>query len=393
MGSAALKRGVIILGLISFFTDIASEMLYPVMPVYLSGIGYSAIWIGLIEGFAEAIAGLSKTYFGNLSDLLKRRVVFIRSGYFLSSFSKPMIALFTNPWWILLSRSTDRVGKGVRTGARDALLSSESRKEDRAKVFGFHRGMDTLGAALGPVIALIWLESNPGEYKSLFLFAFIPAIIGVAMTFLLKEPKQEQVKKKKPGLLESFRYWRKGGKSYRKLVAGLLLFVLFNSSDVFLLLKMKSEGVEDKWVLITYIFYNLVYAGLAYPAGVLADKLGVKRIFITGILVFTLVYAGMGFANELWEFFVLFFFYGVYAAMTEGVGKAWITLLVPTDQAGSAIGFMTGMGSVFTLVASTLAGVLWNGFGSSSVFLFTSAGALFTVLYFTLVVKPAQHFQ
>jgi MFS family permease len=168
------------------FADVASEMIYPVLPLYLNEIGFKIFWIGVLEGFAGFTAGISKGYFGKMSDEKGVRLPFIRIGYFLSSISKPIIALIAAPLWIFFSRAVDRLGKGVRTAARDALLSQQTTKENKGKVFGFHRSMDTLGAAIGPVIALIFLVIYPGDYKTIFLLAFIPGIISVLLIFLLK---------------------------------------------------------------------------------------------------------------------------------------------------------------------------------------------------------------
>ena len=165
-----LTRTVLLVSFVSFFTDIASEMLYPVMPVYLQSIGFSVVLIGLLEGMAEATAGLSKGYFGNFSDKIGSRVPFVRWGYTLSAVSKPLMALFTFPLWVIFARTLDRLGKGVRTGARDAMLSDETTRENKGKVFGFHRALDTAGAAVGPFAALIFLYYYPGQYKWLFIY-------------------------------------------------------------------------------------------------------------------------------------------------------------------------------------------------------------------------------
>jgi MFS family permease len=182
-----LTRAILIVSFVSLLTDVASEMLYPVMPVYLRSIGFSVFIIGLLEGIAEATAGISKGYFGNLSDNQGRRVVFIRTGYTISAFSKPMMVMLSFPLWIFICRTLDRLGKGIRTSARDALLSDESTRENKGKVFGFHRGMDTAGAAVGPMLALVFLFFYPGNYRILFYIAFIPGLLAILLSFLLKE--------------------------------------------------------------------------------------------------------------------------------------------------------------------------------------------------------------
>jgi MFS family permease len=185
-----LNRTVIVLSVVSLFADIASEMIYPVIPIYLKEIGFSVLLIGVLEGVAEFTAGISKGYFGKLSDEKGVRLPFIKSGYFLSTISKPMMAVFTFPLWIFFARTVDRFGKGLRTAARDAMLSQQATKATKARVFGFHRSMDTVGAAIGPLVALTFLYFFPFEYATLFYLAFIPGIISVLLIFLLKEKKR-----------------------------------------------------------------------------------------------------------------------------------------------------------------------------------------------------------
>jgi MFS family permease len=257
MKTKILTRTIWILSLVSLFTDVASEMLYPVMPVFLRSIGFSFLLIGILEGFAEAVAGLSKGYFGKRSDTTGKRLPFVQLGYALSAISKPMMAAFIYPLWIFLARTIDRLGKGLRTGARDAMLSDESTKENKGKVFGFHRGMDTMGAVLGPTIALIYLYYHPGNYKTLFLVAFLPGVVAILFTLFIKEKKlsrNKELKKEKWSLFTIFSYWKRSPAEYKRLLIGLLLFATFNSSDVFLLLRMKESGLNDTAVIGVYIF-------------------------------------------------------------------------------------------------------------------------------------------
>ena len=376
-----ITRPVLILSLVSLLTDVSSEMLYPIMPLYLKKIGFSILLIGILEGFAEAVAGISKGYFGNLSDNSGKRLPFVQWGYFLSSLSKPMLALFTFPVWIFSARTLDRLGKGLRTGARDAMLSDLSSPENKARVFGFHRGMDTLGAALGPLLALVYLQIHPENYRTLFLLAFIPGLLGVACTFLLKEAKATPKLKKGTSFFAAFKYWPRASADYKKLTAGLLVFALFNSSDVFLLLQLKQKGFTDTEVITVYIFYNLVYAALSFPVGILADKIGLKKTVVAGLAIFTLVYAGMALNQTLGGFYVLFFMYGLYAASTEGIAKAWISNISPPQQTATAIGTFAGFNSLAILMASTVAGAIWQSAGASAMFLTTAAITLGTAIY------------
>lgn len=384
-GKKVITFTIWILSLVSLFTDVASEMLYPVMPIYLKSIGFSILLIGILEGFAEATAGLSKGYFGKLSDNMGRRLPFVRWGYLLSAVSKPMMAIFTFPLWIFTARTVDRLGKGIRTGARDALLSDEATAQTKGTVFGFHRSMDTLGAVIGPLSALLFLYFYPQHYKALFYIAFIPGIIAIGFTFLLKD--------KNPVLKESrirtsfwdfFRYWKSSPAQYRKLVIGLLLFTLVNSSDVFLLLKLKDAGLSDTATIGIYIFYNLVYAVFAYPLGIIADRLSLKKVFLFGLLIFIMVYLGMAFNTHLYVFFVLFFLYGVYAAATEGISKAWISNITDKKDTATAIGTFTGFQSICTMIASSLAGWIWFNFGAAVTFIVTAIVTIIVVVYITV---------
>lgn len=343
-------------------------MLYPVMPVYLKSIGFSIVLIGVLEGIAEAAAGLSKGYFGEQSDRLGRRVPFIRWGYLLSALSKPALVFFQNPFWIFTMRTGDKFGKGVRAAARDAMLSDQATPETKGRVFGFHRAMDTFGAFLGPVGALLFLHFFPERYKPLFLLALIPGILTVMLTFFLREKACPAKKDKRVSFTSFLRYWKQSPVAYRKLAAGLLLFALFNSSDVFLLLKLKEAGWNDTYVIGAYIFYNLVYALAAYPLGTLADRIGLKPVFIFGIFLFAIVYGGMALGSSMPVFFALFFLYGIYAAATEGISKAWISNLVNRDETATAIGAYTALQSICTMLASAFAGWIWYSAGASATF-------------------------
>ena len=384
MKQKIITRTILILSLVSLFTDVASEMLYPVMPIFLQSIGFSALLIGILEGFAEAVAGISKSYFGRASDISGKRLPFVQLGYFLSAISKPMMAAFIYPLWIFFARTTDRLGKGLRTAARDAILSDESSLENKGKVFGFHRSLDTIGAVLGPSLALLFLYYYPGKYQLLFILAFLPGLAAITLTLLIKE-------KKKPVLLKSklvskkffdiFSYWKHSNSSYKKLITGLLLFALFNSSDVFLLLKMKTSGLNDTSVIGVYIFYNIVYALLSYPMGILADKLGMKKIFLSGLFIFSMVYTGFAVSSSMYFFLSLFFLYGLYAAATEGISKAWISNIVDRNETASAIGTYTGLQSICALIASSLTGLLWITLGAKVTFIITAAFTLLVILY------------
>ena len=383
-----ISKTVWILSVVSLFTDTASEMLYPIMPIYLKSIGFSILLIGILEGIAEASAGLSKGYFGKASDHYGKRVPFVQLGYSLSAISKPLLAFFTNPFWVFFTRTLDRLGKGIRTGARDAILSAEATKETKGKVFGFHRSMDTLGAVLGPLLALIYLHFYPENYSTLFFLAFIPGVLAIISTLLLKEKKVVQNSANKNLSFFSFiNYWSDSPKNYKKLSVGLLLFALFNSSDVFLLLKVKESLNSDQAVIGIYIFYNLVYAVFSFPLGILADKIGLKNIFMLGIVSFSIVYFGMALYNNLYFFCLMFFIYGIYAAATEGISKAWITNIVDKKDAATAVGTYSAFQSICALAASTFAGFIWFKYNSTVTFIITGIISVLVLVYFLIVFK------
>ncbi|MBK9248930.1 MAG: MFS transporter [Ignavibacteria bacterium] len=382
-----LTRTILLLSLVSMLTDISSEMLYPVMPVYLTSIGFSALFIGILEGFAEAIAGFSKGYFGQLSDSKGRRLPFVQIGYGLSSLSKLMMGIFASPVLIFGARTIDRLGKGIRTSARDALLSSETTQEHKGKVFGFHRGADTLGAAIGPILALVFLAFYPNQYQTLFLIAFIPAVLGVVCTAIIREkPFDITVRQtKQVGLFSFLAYWKIAPPEFRKLVIGLLFFALMNSSDLFILMLIKHRGASDIDVIKAYILYNLIYAVAAFPIGILADKIGLRRMLVIGLLIFAGVYGGLALSNDYLIICVLLAFYGIYAAASEGVAKAWITNSVSKSETATALGFYIGMGSIFSLLSSLVAGLLWSAFFPEVTFGVSAVGALVVVGYFARV--------
>ena len=394
-----ISRTVLILSVVSLFADMASEMLYPVTPVYLKEIGFSVFLIGILEGVVNFTAGISKGYFGKLSDEKGVRLPFVKLGYLLSSISKPLMAIFVYPAWIFFVRTIDRLGKGVRTAARDALLSQEATPATKARVFGFHRSMDTVGAAIGPILALLFLFFYPGQYKTLFYLAFIPGIISILFILLLKEKKQPVTTLAKGNFFSFFNYWKIASPAYRKIVSGLLLFALFNSSDIFLLLITK-ETIGDTTIkfiggtfnadtitIAAYIFYNLIYATASYPMGALADKFSFRKIILFGFALFVIVYGGFAFNPSIPAIFILFAIYGIYAASTEGIIKAWVTNLSNNQNTATAIGFYTSCESIGALLASIIAGALWTSAGKSSTFIITAGISAIVFFYFLFKIK------
>jgi MFS family permease len=388
-----ISKTVWVLSVVSLLTDTASEMLYPIMPIYLRSIGFSVILIGVLEGLAEATAGLSKGYFGKLSDASGKRVPYVQWGYALSAISKPMLALWAAPLWVFGSRTLDRLGKGLRTGARDALLSDEATTATKGRIFGFHRSMDTLGAAIGPALALAYLYYHPEHYGTLFLMAAVPGALAVLASLFLNQKHAESPRPAfKVRFLSFLDYSQHGAPAYRRLLAGLLVFALINSSDVFLLIRAREAGLTDTAVIGFYIFYNLVYALGAWPLGILADKLGLRPIFILGLLLFATVYAGMAMHTDMHVLIGLFVLYGLYAAATEGIAKAWISNIVPKGETATAIGLYAGLQSICALLASTITGFIWYRFGAQVALGVSACGALCVAAYLLVSRVPESPF-
>lgn len=385
-----ITRPIWLLSLVSLFSDITSEMIYPIMPIYLQSIGFSILWIGILEGIAEAIAGLSQGYFGKASDLAGKRMPFVRIGYALTALSKPIIGVFRDPFLILLARSADRFGKGIRTGARDAILSTETTNSHKGRVFGFHRSMNTTGAVIGLLLALGYLYYHPGNYQALFLISAIPAIISVALTFFVTD-SQVHLSKANPEIsaFTFLNYWSKSSNEYKKVVIGLLSFTLFNASDFFLLLKMKQDGLDDISIISIYIFYNLVYAVTALPLGILADRIGLKAMLIIGLCAYAILYFGMALMSGGTPFFFFFFAYGIYSSATEGISKAWISNTCESQDLGTALGTFLGFQSITLMIASILTGILWSLIGASTTFLIVGSITTLLIFYFLTLKNPS----
>jgi MFS family permease len=375
-----MLRAIVLLGFVSLFMDLASEMLYPIGPIYLTTVlGASIAWVGLIEGVAEAIAGLSKGYFGSLSDAAGRRRPFVTLGYGLSALSKPLPSLLASVGGVFGARIVDRIGKGIRTAPRDALLAGYTTEETRGAAFGLHRAMDTTGAAIGPVLALIYLSYNPGDYSTLFLIAFIPGLLAAATTLLVKETRFVPTIAK-PSLKDSFRFWKSAPKEYRRVVIWLALFAIINSSDAFLILRAREVAIStqstgaDSIAIGGYIAYNLVFALAAFPAGWLSDRIGRRGTMVAGLVLYAIAYIGFALADGMIVIWGAFLLYGLYAALTEGISKAWVSDLVPNERRGLAIGLLTALTSLGAVLASGWTGIVWSAAGSATVPLVIAAG-------------------
>lgn len=376
------------LSLVSLFNDTASEMLYPVMPVFLTSVlGAPVFIVGIIEGIAEGSASIFKAYFGYLSDKIQKRKPFVIAGYGAGALAKIIIAVSYSWPMVLLGRFVDRLGKGARTGARDALLLEVSNESNRGFIFGFHRSMDTLGAVIGPTIALVLLNLTNNNIRLILLIAIIPSILSLSFFYFVKDSKQKILTNKfKLSLsLKGF------PKQFKIFLLGMAVFSLGNSSDSFLILRAKDLGLSLALVVSAYILYNISYALFSIPAGIVSDKIGTKKVFILGILIFVLVYAG--FALDTKSIFIWFLFpiYGIYIALTDGVAKSLIGSLVQVEKSGTAYGVFYTVTSTFTLLASVTGGLLWSLVSPQSTFLFAVICAILSLVIFTtLNIKPVK---
>jgi MFS family permease len=370
-----LNPTVVKLGLVSFFADISSEMLYPITPIFLTTVlGVSMTSVGFIEGFAEAIASLLKTYSGAWSDRLAKRKPFVAVGYLLSAVGKPFIGISTSWVHVLLARGLDRTGKGLRSAPRDALLAEAVSEKLRGAAFGWHRGMDTLGAAIGPLFAIFYLSVEGQNLRDIYFWALIPGLLAVGIALLVAEKRTEPAKKK----IDRFHFldWRSFSKPFKTYLLSWTLFSLTNSSDIFLLMKAKSAGLSLTEIILLYCGYNLVYSLLSPYLGALSDRLGRRSLLISGLLVFAAVYLGFAMAEVSWHFWGLFGVYGVYMAATDGAGKAFAVDLVEPHRKATGLGALGTVTGVSTVIASTIAGSLWDHWGPSYTFVFGALGAV-----------------
>lgn len=386
----SLNPTVIRLGLVSFFADVASEMLYPITPIFLTTVlGASMASLGLIEGVAEAIASLLKTYSGSWSDSLAKRKPFIVVGYLLGAISKPFIGLSQSWIHVLGARALDRTGKGIRSAPRDALIADSVEPAKRGAAFGWHRGMDTFGAAVGPLLAIVLLSINSEDLRSLYFWALIPGFISVLIIFSIKEPECIIQKKSWENPLKT---WGRFDQSFKKYIFAWSVFSLTNSSDVFLLMKAKASGLSTQTIIFLFCAYNLTYSLSSPYLGNLSDRIDRKKIMIGGLLIFFLVYLGFSFATQAWQFWPLFLVYGFYMGATEGVGKALAVDLSPAHYKATSIGILGTVTGVCTIFASVLAGVIWDQFGSTYTFIFGAVGALISsILIFASVGRSKQN--
>jgi MFS family permease len=379
-----ISKNVFVLGLVSFFNDVASEMIYPLVPIFLTGVlGAPVAVVGLIEGIAESTASVLKVVSGWLSDKWRKRKPFVVAGYSFSAISKILLSLAYSWPFVLISRFIDRFGKGTRTSARDALITESSENLVRGRAFGFHRTLDTLGAVVGPMIALLAIHFLDNKFRLIFFLAFIPAFIGILLLlFFVKE------KKKEADSFPVFHFnWRNLDPSFKIFLLISLIFALGNSSDAFLILRAKNLGLSLILVVLAYVLFNFTYAAFSTPAGIISDKIGPKKVLLSGFLLFSAVYLFFGLAHSSLFLWFLFPVYGIYMALTEGVGKAYISNLVPQEKTGTAFGIYQTTIGLTTFFASLIAGLLWTYIDIGAPFIFGSLMAIISAFFFVVLEK------
>jgi MFS family permease len=367
---AWLTRNLLVLSVVSFLQDTASELLYPILPIFITVVlGAPAAVLGSIEGLADGISAIVSPFAGRAADRTGRKPL-ITAGYGLAALGKLLIALATAWPTVLIARSVDRFGKGLRGSPRDALIADGVVAAQRGKAFGFHRAMDTSGAVVGPLIGLVAYEALDHRIRPLLWIAVIPAVLSVALVALVHDPRRDRAKTLSRDAAET-RHPASTGPAppaplpptFRRVVAILTVFSLVNFPDALLLLRLHSIGFSLAKTILAYATYNIVYAAFSYPAGALSDRLSRSRIYAVGLAFFSLGYIGLGLTRSTALAWVILCAYGMFAACTDGVGKAWASSLAGPDLQGRAQGIYQGFTGVAIVVAGVWAGLMWHGTG------------------------------
>jgi len=378
------EKNIFFTGLVSFFMDMSSEMIYPLVPVFLASVlGVNKSLIGLIEGIAESSASLLKVFSGWLSDRIGNRKNLMIAGYAISTLSRPLMATAGTWQRILGARFIDRLGKGIRTAPRDAIIAESSKASHLARSFSFHRSMDTLGAVAGPGLAYLLLQAFTDDYRRVFWLSMIPGVIAVLIIiWFIKEKKNPAADKQKPPRLSLKVFdWR-----VKCFILIAALFALGNSSDAFLILRAQQLGISTVMIPIVYLTFNLVYALCGIPAGIAADRFGMKRIILAGFILFAALYYGFAVATTPSGVWALFALYGVFMGLTEGIQKAYLATIIPSALKATAFGvFATAVG-LAQLPASLIAGLLWDRLSPSATFYFGAATASLAALLFAAMI-------
>ncbi len=383
-----ITRNIFILGLVSLFTDLSSQMVFPLIPLFLTTVlGAGAYAVGIVEGAAETTASLLKVVSGYWSDKIKKRKPFVLFGYSLSSITKPLFA-FANVWsFVLFVRVIERIGKGLRTAPRDALVAESCDEGVRGKAYGFHRAMDGIGSVLGAILAFLLLPVL--GYRNIFLFAFIPGIIAVFVILFIKEKKApvKEEPQEKPVRL-----------SFKGLPKNLRLFIIVSSifalghfGYAFLLLRAKNIGLADNTAILLYVLFYIVYTICIIPAGILSDKIGRKPVLVAGYLVFAITSFGLIYSSNIHSILLFFVIYGIFYAMIDGVQRAFVVDLAPKHLKATALGaFHTAIGLV-ALPGGFIAGLLWDKVSPEATFVYGVILAILSIVLFIFVKFKTQY--
>ncbi|MEO0123820.1 MAG: MFS transporter [candidate division WOR-3 bacterium] len=353
-----LTRNVFVLGLVSLFTDLSTEMSYAIIPIFLKDVlKAQPIFIGLVEAIAESTASILKTFSGYISDRLRKRKLFIFIGYTLSAIVKPLLALATQGWHILIVRFADRFGKGIRTAPRDALIAESTRETFYGRTYGFHRAMDTMGAILGPLFAFLILSLSNQNYRLLFALAFIPGFIAVLFIIF-------GVKDIIPETQKLFKFSFKDiNPKLKTFFLVIILFTLGNSSDAFLILRAKELGLAVPLIPILWLVFNISYFLWSYPAGVISDRIGRKKTIVFGFLVYTITYSALALNNKVIFLWPIFIIYGLYYGFTEGNLRAFVADLTNPEHRGTVFGIYHTVVGITLLPANLIMGYVWQKYG------------------------------
>jgi MFS family permease len=370
-----IPRNVFVLGIASFLTDVSTEMAYVVLPMFLiTTLGASIAFVGLVEGIAETVASFGKMFSGWFSDKLRARKAIVVSGYSLSGLTRPLLAIAAAPWHVLCARFVDRVGKGLRTSPRDALIADSSDEGTKGKMFGFHRAMDHGGAITGSLAAYALLAAGVSNYRTIFWFAVIPA----AFTVLALVAGVREIRPRGDQPVGSILHLnlREMNPVFRKYLIIVFLFTLGNSSDAFLILRARAAGLRDSQIPLLWAALHVCKALSVIPFGAMSDRMSRRTLILIGWLFYSAIYFGFAFATGAVSVCALFIIYGLFYGLTEGPERAWVSDLVPQERLGRAYGIYNFAISIGALPASLIMGVLWEKVSMSAAFLFGAVLAL-----------------
>lgn len=382
-----LTRNILVLGLVSLFTDLSTEMSYAIIPIFLKEVlKAQPVFIGLVEAIAESTASILKTFSGYISDRLKKRKLFIFVGYTLSAIVKPLLTLATQGWHVLIVRFADRFGKGIRTAPRDALIAESTKGEFYGRTYGFHRAMDTMGAILGPLLAFFVLSISHQNFRLLFALAFIPGLIAVLLIIF-------GVKDIIPETKKVFKFsFKEVNPQLRRFFFIIIVFTLGNSSDAFLLLRAKELGLSVPLIPVLWLVFNISYFLWSYPAGVISDRIGRKKTIIFGFFVYTVTYLLLALNTRVGLLWPIFIIYGLYYGFTEGNLRAFVADLTQPAHRGTIFGIYHTIVGIALLPANLIMGYLWQRFGFNIALLVGSLLSFISALLLLLLIKPANRY-